>query len=80
MAQQMLKMINQLKHDILKEQIQQEMKFLDQQPADLEVLNQNFYIDDNFHQQKEETTETINKLKKYNLTKVKARIFLTNIS
>ena len=51
-----------------------------QQPSDLEILDQNFYMGINVDQKKKETAIVIKQRKKYGATKVKAQNFLTNVS
>ena len=49
--------------------------------ADLEVLDQNFYMGNNVDQQKNSKfTKVLKERKRYSSTKVKTKNFLTNIS
>ena len=78
MTHQMLEQINQ----------SMDLNFLNQNSevnfmklVDLEILDQNFFMDDNADQQKSNNlTKSIKQRRKYSAIKVKARNFLTNIS
>ena len=64
------------------------LNFINQHPevdfmklADLEVLDQHFYVGDNVDQQKNNNlNKPVKERKRYSPTKVKAQNFLTNIS